>query len=98
MAKIILTEEQLKTLTASLTENKDGSYMAKQQLFTLATLAYKMWEMMEDGEEIEDWMESKLAQAEQGVVAIVKAYMYDEVEGNIKGMGKLDYSDLVIGK
>ena len=53
---------------------------------------------MEDGEEIEDWMESKLAQAEQGVVAIVKAYMYDEVEGNIKGMGKLDYSDLVIGK
>jgi|TARA_R110000803_G_C11800119_1_gene299295 hypothetical protein len=98
MAKIILTEEQLKTLTASLTENKDGSYMAKQQLFTIATLAYKMWEMMEDGEEIEDWMESKLAQAEQGVVAIVKAYMYDEVEGNIKGMGKLDYSDLVIGK
>ena len=98
MAKIILTEEQLKTLTASLTENKDGSYMAKQQLFTIATLPYKMWEMMEDGEEIEDWMESKLAQAEQGVVAIVKAYMYDEVEGNIKGMGKLDYSDLVIGK
>ena len=98
MAKIILTEEQLKTLTASLTENKDVSYMAKQQLFTIATLAYKMWEMMEDGEEIEDWMESKLAQAEQGVVAIVKAYMYDEVEGNIKGMGKLDYSDLVIGK
>jgi len=98
MAQIILTEEQLKKLTASLTENKDGSYMAKQQLFTIATLAYKMWEIMEDGEEIEDWMESKLAQAEQGVVAVVKAYMYDEVEENMKGMGKLDYSDLVIGK
>jgi hypothetical protein len=43
-------------------------------------------------------MESKLAQAEQGVVAVVKAYMYDEVEEELTGMGKLDYSDLVIGK
>lgn len=98
MAKIILTEKQLERLKATLNENKDGSYMAKQQLFTLATLAYKMWEMMEDGEQLEDWMESKIAQAEQGVVAVVKAYMYDEVEENLKGMSKLDYSDLVIGK
>jgi len=72
--------------------------MAKQQLFTIATLAYKMWEMMEDGEQLEDWMESKLAQAEQGVVSVVKAYMYDEVEEELTGMSKLDYSDLVIGK
>jgi len=99
MAQIILTEAQLERLKASLTEGKhDGSYMAKQQLFTIATLAYKMWEMMEDGEQIEDWMESKLAQAEQGVVAVVKAYMYDEVEEELTGMSKLDYSDLVIGK
>lgn len=98
MAKIILTELQLERLKTSLTENKDGSYMAKQQLFTIATLAYKMWEMMDDGEQLEDWMESKLAQAEQGVVSAVKAYMYDEVEEDLKGMGKLDYSDLVIGK
>ena len=99
MANIILTEAQLERLKASLTESKhDGSYMAKQQLFTIATLAYKMWEMMEDGEQIEDWMESKLAQAEQGVVAVVKAYMYDEVEEELTGMSKLDYSDLVIGK
>jgi len=99
MANIILTEAQLERLKASLTEGKhDGSYMAKQQLFTIATLSYKMWEMMEDGEQIEDWMESKLAQAEQGVVAVVKAYMYDEVEEELTGMSKLDYSDLVIGK
>jgi len=99
MANIILTEAQLERLKASLTEGKyDGSYMAKQQLFTIATLAYKMWEMMEDGEQLEDWMESKLAQAEQGVVAVVKAYMYDEVEEELTGMSKLDYSDLVIGK
>jgi len=97
MANIIITENQLKKLKNNLNENKDGSYMAKQQLFTIATLAYKMWEQMEDGEQIEDWMESKIAQAEQSVVAAVKAYMYDEVEDELKGMEKLNYEDLVIG-
>jgi hypothetical protein len=97
MANIIITESQLKRLKNNLNENKDGSYMAKQQLFTIATLAYKMWEQMEDGEQIEDWMESKIAQAEQSVVTAVKAYMYDEVEDELKGMEKLDYNDLVIG-
>lgn len=97
MGNIVITESQLRRLKTNLKENKDGSYMAKQQLFTIATLAYKMWEQMEDGEQIEDWMESKIAQAEQGVVAVVKAFMYDEVEDELKGMEKLDYNDLVIG-
>ena len=97
MGNIIITEEQLKRLRKNINENKDGSYMAKQQLFTIATLAYKMWELMEEGEQLEDWMESKIAQAEQGVVSTVKAYMYDGVEDDIKGMDTLDYDDLVIG-
>ena len=97
MSNIIITEQQFNRLAKSLKENKDGSYMAKQQLFTIATLAYKMWELMDDGEQLEDWMESKIAQAEQSVVAAVKAYMYDEVEDELKGMDKLNYQDLVIG-
>jgi hypothetical protein len=98
MSNIIITEEQLKKLKENLKENKDGSYMAKQQMFTIATLSYKMWEMMEDGEQLEDWMESKIAQSEQSIVAVVKAFMYDEVEGELGGgMDKLDYGDLVIG-
>jgi len=97
MSNIILTEEQLNKLRKKLKENKDGSYMAKQQLFTIATLAYKMWQQMEDGEQLEDWMESKLAQSEQGIVAVVKAFMYDEVEDGLKGMDKLNKDDLVIG-
>jgi predicted Holliday junction resolvase-like endonuclease len=97
MANIILTESQIEKLKRKLNESKDGSYMAKQQLFTIATLAQKMWEMLDEGEELDDWMESKIAQAEQSVVAVVKAYMYDEVEDSMGGMEKLDYSDLVIG-
>jgi len=99
MAKIILTQEQLDTLKNNLVEDeRQGSYMAKQQLFTIATLAYKMWEMMEDGAQLEDWQESKIAQAEQSVTSVVKSYIYGEVEDNLKGMEKLNYDDLVIGK
>jgi hypothetical protein len=55
MSKIIITEKQLEEMVRTLKENNhEGSYMAKQQLFTIATLAYKMWEMMEDGEQLED--------------------------------------------
>jgi hypothetical protein len=99
MGKIIISEKQLKDMVRLLKENhEDGSYMAKQQLFTIATLAYKMWETMDDGEQLEDWMETKIAQAEQSIVAVVKSYMYDEVEDKIKSANDLDFDDIIIGK
>lgn len=102
---IIITEEQLSRIVDELkglnesevTESGDGSYMAKQQLFTIATLAYKMWELLEDGEQLEDWMESKIAQCDYAITSVVKAYMYDEIADDQKGMDKLNYDDLVIG-
>jgi hypothetical protein len=55
MGKIIITEKQLEEVVRQLKENhEEGSYMAKQQLFTIATLAYKMWELMEEGEQLDD--------------------------------------------
>ena len=105
MSKIIITEEQLQKLKKALSENtktinedKDGNYMAKQQLFTIGTLALQMWEILEDDEQLDDWMESKIAQAEQSIVSVVKAYMYDEVVEDMKGMETLNYNDIVIGK
>ena len=84
----IINETQLKKIVENMksetNEGSDGNYMAKQQLFTIATAAYKMWETMQDGEELEDWMSSKTAQAEQSVVSAFKAYMYDEFEDNMK--------------
>jgi hypothetical protein len=68
MGRIIITEKQLEEVVKQLKENHEGgSYMAKQQLFTIATLAHKMWEMMEEGEQLEDWMETKIAQSEQSI-------------------------------
>jgi hypothetical protein len=99
MSKIIITEKQLERMVKILKENQEeqGSYMAKQQLFTIATLAYKMWEIMEDGEQLEDWMETKLAQSEQSVIAVVKSYLYDEVEDTMKGTNGLDMDGIIIG-
>ena len=98
MGRIIITEEQLQEVVKQLKENHEGgSYMAKQQLFTIATLAYKMWELMEEGEQLEDWMESKIAQTDQMITAVVKSYMYDEVENKIKGSHEFDPNDLIIG-
>ena len=99
MSKIIITEKQLERMVKILKENnQDGSYMAKQQLFTMATLCYKMWELMEEGDELEDWMETKIAQAEQSVTAVVKSYMNDEVEGKMKGANDINFDQIVIGR
>jgi len=101
---IVLTEKQLEKLvngvkSGKIVENhEEGSYMAKSQLYTIAVLAMKMWEEMEDGEQLEDWMESKIAQAEQSVLSVVKTYMYDELVDDNKGMSTLNYDEIVIGK
>lgn len=108
MKNIIISEKQLETLTNLVKQNvkedvRQGDSMTKKQLFTIATLAYKMWESMDDNETLEDWEESKIAQCEQSIIAVVKNYMYDEFvdDSDIKdvgGMDKLSYDDLVIGK
>ncbi len=98
MSKIIITEEQLKMMVKTINESHaEGSYMAKQQLFTIATLAYKMWEMMDDNEQLEDWMETKIAQSEQSILSVVKSYMYDEVDEKMKAKNGVDISNLIIG-
>lgn len=100
MRKIVISEKQLNKLVKTLKENKKGSNMTKQQLFTIATLAHKMWELMDEKEEVDDWMVAKVAQAEQSIIAVVKSFMYDELvdEKEIDGMGKLSFDDLIIGK
>jgi hypothetical protein len=106
MKDIVLTEKQLEKLVTKMKTIKEdegrGSYMAKQQLFTIAKLAEKMWEKMEEEGDVQldDWMESKIAQAEQSISSVVKAYMYDELKDDeeVGGMNKLGFNDLIIGK
>jgi hypothetical protein len=106
MKDIILTEKQLEKLVTKMKTIKEdegkGSYMAKQQMYVIAKMAEKMWEKMEEDEncQLDDWMESKIAQAEQSISSVVKAFMYDDLKDNeeIGGMNKLGFDDLIIGK
>jgi len=99
MGKIKITQKQLDKIKESLNPNNpDGNKMTKQQLFTIATLAYKMWENLSEEDQLEDWMTSKIAQTEQSVIAVTKAYFYDEVEEKIDGMRTLNPGDIVIGQ
>ena len=100
MKNYLISPDQLKRIVEQQMvneSNEEGSYMAKQQLFTIATLAYKMWEMMEEGEQLDDWMESKIAQSESSILSVVKSYMYEDVKDKQKGMDTLNYDDLIIG-
>jgi len=104
MKTIKITENQLKNLieqmeqlSVNVSQDK-GSYMAKQQLYIISIMAMKMWESMEDDTQLEDWMESKIAQAEQTIVNVVKSYMYDEfVDDKNKGTKDINLDDIVIG-
>ncbi len=101
MKNVLITQEQLNKLVNVVKENHEGGdSMAKKQLFTIATLAYQMWESMDDNEQLEDWEESKIAQCEQSIIAVVKNYMYDEFVDDTEntGMDKLNYDEIVIGK
>jgi hypothetical protein len=101
----IITESQLKKIVNILKKNKkknlkegtDSNEMVKQQLFMIATLAYKMWEMLGDDDELEDWMVSKIAQCDASITSVVKSYMYDDISSEQKGMDILNYDDLIIG-
>jgi hypothetical protein len=107
MNNIVLTEKQLENLVVKMRTIKEnegrGSYMSRQQLFTIAKLAAKMWKKMdEEGDDVqlEDWMESKIAQTEQSINSVVNAFLYDKTEGENKtgGMDKLGFDDLIIGQ
>jgi hypothetical protein len=98
MKKIIVTKDQYDLIRYSIKEShKSNNDMAKQQLFIIATMAYKMWEQLGDEDQLEDWMVSKIAQSEQSVSSVVKAYLYDEfTEG--KDINTINFDELVIGK
>ena len=104
MKYVVISEKQLNLLVNRLKEDVNethiggGSKMAKEQLFTIATLAHKMWESLPDDTELEDWQESKIAQCEQSIISVVKSYMYKDVTDEVKGMDKLNFDDIVIGK
>jgi len=68
-------------------------------LYTIAVMAYNMWEKLDEGEQLDDWMESKIAQSEQSISSVVKSYMYDDLTGDENNTSNgVNLDDLIIGK
>ena len=69
-----------------------SSYMAKPQLSKIANYAQSLHDMIEDGEALEDWQESKIAQMAQMMGDVYHSIEYDE---HYHDHDSLDMHDLI---
>jgi hypothetical protein len=58
----------------------EASYMAKPQLKTIAEAANMLYQAIEDGERLDDWMETYISQAELMITQVFKKHMYHEMQ------------------
>lgn len=61
----------------------EPSYMAKPQLKTIAEAAHMLHEMVEEGERLDDWMETYISQAELMIMQVFKKFMYHEQQHQV---------------
>ena len=64
----------------TINEGHYDSYMAKSQLYNIATKAQSMYDRLEKDEQLEDWMESKIAQMAVNIDSVVNSFNHDEFE------------------
>ena len=60
-----------------------GAYMAKKQMYKVAKYAQKIYQMIPDGHNLEDWMRTKLAQISDDISEVYHALDHDKFEGDI---------------
>ena len=60
-----------------------GSYMAKSHLYKVNKYAEKLYHMIPDGHNLEDWMRTKIAQIADDIGEVYHALDHDKFEGDI---------------
>jgi hypothetical protein len=60
-----------------------GAYMAKKQMYKVAKYAEKLYQMIPDGHNLEDWMRTKLAQISDDISEVYHALDHDIFEGDV---------------
>ena len=58
-------------------------YMTKSQLYKIGEAALKLHDMIEDGDNLPEWMQSKIAKAEEMIQSAYNAFKYDKVRGTV---------------
>ena len=57
--------------------------MTKGQLFTIGDAALKLHDMIKDEDNLPEWMQSKIAQAQEMIQSTYNAYRYDKKRGTL---------------
>ena len=58
-------------------------YMTKSQLFKIGEYALKLHDMINDGDNLPEWMQSKVSQMEKDIGSVYHALNYDTKRGTI---------------
>ena len=69
--------------------DRHSSYMARPQLTKISKYASHLLDMIDEGEELEDWQESKIAQMSQMMGDVYHSIDYDEESEDESCMGGL---------
>jgi len=91
--ELMSLSEQKETITES---NHKSSYMAKSQLYNIAKKAQSVHDRLEDNEEIDDWMESKIAQMADNIDSVSNAFDYDEFEEKTSPCGEVNLEEEIM--
>ena len=59
--------------------DKKESYMAKPQLLQISKASWELFNMIGDGEEIDDWAETYISQCEHMISQVLKSLSYNKV-------------------
>ena len=63
-------------------EYDQEGYMTKSQLYKIGECAMKLHDMIEDNDNLPEWMQSKVAQMSQMISDVMYALEYDQEEGD----------------
>tara|TARA_R110001583_G_scaffold173853_9_gene327943 strand:+ start:2929 stop:3432 length:504 start_codon:yes stop_codon:yes gene_type:complete len=61
----------------------EGAYMAKSQLYKTANYAQKLYYIIPDNHNLQDWMRTKLAQISDDISEVYHALEHDLFEGDV---------------
>ena len=103
MKNYIVSENQFNKILHLIEDNfglKNESDVdnIKQKLFTITTLSQKIWEMIDEEEEIDESLLTKLSECESIILDVARAYLYKGMDGGDKKLKNIDFNELIIGK
>ena len=68
---------------ASDVAHRSGAYMSKSQLYKVSRYAARLYDMIPDHHDLEDWIRTKISQIADDIGEVYHALDYDQYEGDV---------------